>query len=94
MNPAPLKLDTIVVPPGCTAPRTPKPSTSSRPLSARNSFTALPPSYEARCPNVATLLSNLQFTTDIENQVMVGILDKHKEKGTRYRAIWTDRASE
>lgn len=26
--------------------------------------------------------------------VMVGIIDKHKEQGTRYRAIWTDRASE
>jgi glycine betaine/proline transport system substrate-binding protein len=41
-------------------------------------FTALPPSYEARCPNVATLLKNLQFTTAIENTVMVGILDKAK----------------
>lgn len=39
-------------------------------------YTAVPPDYEARCPNVATLLKNLQFTTDIENQVMVGILDK------------------
>ena len=41
-------------------------------------FTALPPSYEARCPNVATLLKNLQFTTEIENNVMIGILDKAK----------------
>ena len=41
-------------------------------------FTAMPPSYEARCPNVATLLKNLQFTTDIENAVMLGILDKAK----------------
>jgi len=39
-------------------------------------FTAVPPSYEARCPNVATLLKNLRFNTDIENQVMVAILDK------------------
>ncbi len=28
------------------------------------------------------------------DDVMIGIIDKHKEKGTRYRAIWTDRASE
>ncbi len=41
-------------------------------------FTAMPPSYESRCPNVATLLKNLQFTTDIENAVMLGILDKAK----------------
>lgn len=39
-------------------------------------YTAVPPGYEARCPNVATLLKNLQFTTDIENQVMLSILDK------------------
>ncbi|RST45400.1 choline ABC transporter substrate-binding protein [Variovorax sp. DXTD-1] len=41
-------------------------------------FTAMPPNYEARCPNVATLLKNLQFTTEIENSVMLGILDKAK----------------
>jgi len=28
------------------------------------------------------------------DEFMIGIIDKHKEKGTRYRAIWTDRASE
>jgi len=39
-------------------------------------FTAVPPNYEERCPNVAVLLKNLQFTTDIENQVMVAILEK------------------
>jgi glycine betaine/proline transport system substrate-binding protein len=39
-------------------------------------FTAVPPSYEARCPNVAALLKNLQFDTVMENQVMVSILDK------------------
>ncbi|MCW5222267.1 choline ABC transporter substrate-binding protein [Verminephrobacter aporrectodeae subsp. tuberculatae] len=39
-------------------------------------FTAIPPSYEARCPNVATLLKNLQFSTDVENAVMLGILEK------------------
>ena len=41
-------------------------------------FTAVPPSYEARCPNVATFLKNLQFTTDMENQVMGPILEKVK----------------
>ena len=41
-------------------------------------FTAMPPSYEARCPNVAALLKNLQFSTAIENTVMIGILDKAK----------------
>ncbi len=30
----------------------------------------------------------------LDELVMVGIIDKHKEQGTRYRAIWTDRASE
>ncbi|HEY8908304.1 MAG TPA: choline ABC transporter substrate-binding protein [Rhodoferax sp.] len=43
-------------------------------------FTAVPPSYEARCPNVATLLKNLQFSTDMENAVMLGIMDKAKPK--------------
>ena len=41
-------------------------------------YTAIPPSYEARCPNVATFLKNLQFTTDMENQVMGPILEKVK----------------
>jgi glycine betaine/proline transport system substrate-binding protein len=39
-------------------------------------YTAVPPSYEERCPNVAVLLKNLKFSTEIENQVMVSILDK------------------
>jgi glycine betaine/proline transport system substrate-binding protein len=41
-------------------------------------YTAIPPSYEARCPNVAMFLKNLQFTTDMENQVMLPILKKVK----------------
>ncbi len=41
-------------------------------------YTAIPPSYEARCPNVAAFLKNLQFTTDMENQVMGPILEKVK----------------
>ena len=39
-------------------------------------FTATPPDYSARCPNAAKLVSNLHFTTDIENHVMVPIMDK------------------
>ena len=41
-------------------------------------YTAIPPSYEARCPNVTAFLKNLQFTTDMENQVMGPILEKVK----------------
>ncbi len=41
-------------------------------------FTAIPPGYDTQCPNVATFLKNLQFTTDMENQVMGPILDKTK----------------
>ena len=36
----------------------------------------------------------MALETPLDELVMVGIIDKHKEKGTRYRAIWTDRASE
>ncbi len=39
-------------------------------------FTATPPDYAARCPNAAKLVSNLQFTTAIENRVMVPIMNK------------------
>ncbi len=41
-------------------------------------YTAIPPGYDTQCPNVGTFLKNLQFTTDMENQVMVPILDKAK----------------
>jgi glycine betaine/proline transport system substrate-binding protein len=41
-------------------------------------FTAIPPAYETRCPNVMTLLKNLQFTTDMENSVMLSIMNKSK----------------
>jgi len=41
-------------------------------------YTAVPTSYEARCPNVGALLKNLQFSTDMENQVMGPILKKAK----------------
>jgi len=39
-------------------------------------FTAMPPDYAARCPNAAKLVSNLQFTTAIENHVMAPIMNK------------------
>lgn len=39
-------------------------------------FTATQANYESRCPNVAALLKNLRFSTGMENEVMLGILDK------------------
>jgi glycine betaine/proline transport system substrate-binding protein len=39
-------------------------------------YTAVAQAYEARCPNVATFLHGLQFSTDMENQVMGPILQK------------------
>jgi len=39
-------------------------------------LTAVPPDYPQRCPNAAKLVSNLQFTTDMENHVMLPIMDK------------------
>ncbi len=39
-------------------------------------FTAERPDYASLCPNVARLVSNLHFTTDIENRVMVSIMNK------------------
>ena len=41
-------------------------------------YTAIPPSYEKKCPNVYAFLKNLQFSTDMENQVMGPILKKVK----------------
>ena len=41
-------------------------------------YTVVPAAYEARCPNVAVFLKNLQFSTDMENQVMGPILEKVK----------------
>ncbi len=41
-------------------------------------YTVVPPAYEARCPNVSAFLHQLQFTTDMENQVMGPILEKVK----------------
>lgn len=41
-------------------------------------YTVTPTNYAERCPNVAKFLDNLSFTTDIENQVMLAILEKQK----------------
>src|ERR1044072_8452289 len=39
-------------------------------------LTVTPTDYDTPCPNVAKLVSNLQFTTDIENHVMLPIMNK------------------
>ncbi|HEY4297694.1 MAG TPA: choline ABC transporter substrate-binding protein [Paraburkholderia sp.] len=39
-------------------------------------LTVMPIDYSTRCPNVAKLVSNLHFTTDIENHVMLPIMNK------------------
>jgi glycine betaine/proline transport system substrate-binding protein len=41
-------------------------------------YTAIATDYQARCPNAARLIGNLQFSTDLENQVMVPITNKVK----------------
>lgn len=41
-------------------------------------YTVVSAAYEARCPNVAAFLHALQFSTDMENQVMGPILEKVK----------------
>lgn len=41
-------------------------------------YTAVATDYQKRCPNAAKLIGNLQFNTDLENQVMVPITNKVK----------------
>ncbi len=41
-------------------------------------YTAVAAGFDARCPNVAALLKNLQFTTDMESQVMGPIMERGK----------------
>jgi glycine betaine/proline transport system substrate-binding protein len=36
----------------------------------------VPPDYEARCPNMGKLLNNLQFSVEIESQLMEKVLEK------------------
>src|SRR5690606_30724083 len=39
-------------------------------------YTAVPTDYEARCPNMGRLLNNLQFSVEIESQLMEKVLEK------------------
>ncbi|MEK8024751.1 choline ABC transporter substrate-binding protein [Pseudaquabacterium rugosum] len=41
-------------------------------------YTATATGYAEKCPNVGTFLKNLQFSTTMENEVMLGVLDKVK----------------
>lgn len=43
-------------------------------------FTVLPADYQARCPNADQLAQNLHFTTDMENQVMLPIMERTDPK--------------
>ncbi len=47
-------------------------------LGAAKVYTAIPASYEARCANVTAFLNNLQFSIDMENQLMGPILERVK----------------
>ncbi|AOJ96196.1 choline ABC transporter substrate-binding protein [Burkholderia multivorans] len=49
-------------------------------------YTVEPPDYEARCPNVAKFASNLKFTTDIENHLMIPIMEK--QDPNKVAAAW------
>jgi glycine betaine/proline transport system substrate-binding protein len=42
-------------------------------------YTMTSPSYAARCPNASGMVSNLKFTTDMENQVMLSIMTNHEQ---------------
>ena len=48
-------------------------------------YTVVPPDYEARCANVGKLLNNLQFTVEIESQLMEKVLDKREPDRSRQR---------
>lgn len=39
-------------------------------------YTITSKDYSERCPNAARLISNLKFTTNMESEIMVGVLDK------------------
>jgi glycine betaine/proline transport system substrate-binding protein len=49
-------------------------------------YTVVPPDYEARCANVGKLLNNLQFTVEIESQLMEKVLEK--QNPTTVAAEW------
>jgi glycine betaine/proline transport system substrate-binding protein len=39
-------------------------------------YTVTAPDYAQRCPNAAKLIGNMKFNTDMESEIMVGVLDK------------------
>ncbi|AIG01653.1 choline ABC transporter substrate-binding protein [Pseudomonas fluorescens] len=39
-------------------------------------YTVTAPDYATRCPNAAKLISNMRFDTDMESEIMVGVLNK------------------
>jgi glycine betaine/proline transport system substrate-binding protein len=43
---------------------------------AASVYTVTAPDYAARCPNAAKLISNMRFDTDMESEIMVGVLNK------------------
>lgn len=49
-------------------------------------YTVVPPDYEARCANVGKLLNNLQFSVEIESQLMEKVLQK--ENPTKVATDW------
>jgi glycine betaine/proline transport system substrate-binding protein len=49
-------------------------------------YTVVPPDYEARCANVGKLLNNLQFSVEIESQLMDKVLQK--ENPTKVATEW------
>jgi glycine betaine/proline transport system substrate-binding protein len=49
-------------------------------------YTVVPPDYEARCANVGKLLNNLQFSVEIESQLMDKVLQK--ENPTTVATEW------
>lgn len=49
-------------------------------------YTVVPPDYEERCGNVGKLLNNLQFSVEIESQLMDKVLQK--ENPTKVASEW------
>ena len=49
-------------------------------------YTVVPPDYEQRCANVGKLLNNLQFSVEIESQLMEKVLEK--ENPTEVAKNW------
>ncbi|KVF73190.1 hypothetical protein WS75_18375 [Burkholderia sp. FL-7-2-10-S1-D7] len=50
-------------------------------------YTLVTPGYLERCPNVGRLLTNLKFTTDEENQLMVPIMNHADPDQSRCQAV-------